>query len=110
MKREMTYRVYTGSVASNYSVNISCHGSFEAKNNEDALRKINFNTKHRYCKKWKIPSIQDPKTYQWVKPDYIECLHANLKYCPFVCEGEPFIRNVVWKHPGATICFFQKDS
>ena len=104
----MTYQVYTGSFAPNYSVNITRRGSFEAENNKDALRKIHFNIKYKYCEEWQIPSIQDPMTYQWVKPDYIECLHANLKYCPFVCEGEPFIRNVVWKHPDAKISFFQK--
>lgn len=106
----MTYKIYTGQIATNCSVNITCHGSFEAEDVVDALRKINVNTKHRYCERWQFPTIQDKKTFEWIQPDYIKPLHDSLPFNPFVCIGDPLISNVVWKHPDAHIQCFQKDS
>jgi hypothetical protein len=102
----MNYKIYTGEIASNASVNISCHGSFEAEDIVDALRKINFTVEYRNCEKWQIPVITDPKTFESTRPDYIEPLHDNLRWNPFVCVGDPFERNVVWKSEKAIINFW----
>lgn len=106
----MQFKIYTGEKATNCSVNVTYRGSFEASDLVDALRKIDVNTKHRYCKEWQFPHIQDNKTFEWITPDYIKPLHNSLPYCPFVCIGDPLIENVIWKHPNAEIEFFQKDS
>jgi hypothetical protein len=102
----MKFKVYTGELARNCSVNITCHGSFEAKDITEALSKIQVNVKSRYLKKWQFPGIfLNPG--EWIQPDYIQPLHDALRFHPFVCIGEePFKSNVIWEANGAYINFF----
>jgi len=98
----MKFNIYSGNIAGNCSVNITKHGSFDADNKAEAIKLIEFNKKHRYCDAWQFPhppycSGQDKR---------IAGLHDNFRWKLFVCIGDPFERNVIWKDTYAVISFF----
>lgn len=97
----MNFKVYSGKLAANHSVDVSFHGFFEAKSIKTAIRIIEWNHDYRYCAAWQVPK-QDGL--------YVEALHSNFKRGLFVCKGEdPTAENVVWRGSGAVSSFFEKS-
>lgn len=90
----MNFKVCYGEIATNYSVNITCFGSFNAKSVSEAIDRINLNIKHKWCLKWQFP---DPE--QWIECMYDKYLRKRL----FVCSDN---ENVIWKDSNAIIKFF----
>lgn len=90
-------------MALNASVNITCFGSFEADNTAKALELIKENVRLQYCQRWQFPQIEM----------YIDCMRNEKQYLRhglFVCEGEPFLQNVIWKDSKAVINFHVKKT
>jgi hypothetical protein len=86
----MTFGVYTGELARNASVNITRHGTFEADSVTEALKRIKFNVDNRYC------NYGDRSMFD-------ENMNWALQFGMFVCQGEPLVRNLVWRDKKAVV-------
>ena len=108
----MKYKVYTGAFAKNNSVNISCHGTFEAKDDNEARKMCLFNVEHQNLSSWQFPVKQNSKTMQYEKINYIQPIHDNIGRNPFVCKEEdsPLEKNVLWKSKKAIISYYGNEA